>query len=90
MNKTPYFVYLLKCGDGTLYTGITTDVARRFAEHQKGIGSHYTRAKGVVAMVYQEEVADRGAASRCEALIKRMTREEKLALIALQERKTTR
>lgn len=76
----PYFVYLLECADGTLYTGITTDVERRFAEHQKGIGSHYTRSHGAKRIVYTEEHPNRSAASVREAAIKKLTREEKLAL----------
>ncbi|MHB8860544.1 MAG: GIY-YIG nuclease family protein [Minisyncoccota bacterium] len=76
-----YFVYVLECGDGSLYTGITTDVARRFAEHQKGIGSHFTRAKRAKRIVYTEECADRSSAQKREAEIKRWPREKKLSLI---------
>jgi putative endonuclease len=77
----PYFVYLLECEDGSLYTGITTDVARRFAEHQKGIGSNFTRAKGAKRIVYTEELPSRSAASKREAEIKTWPREKKLALV---------
>ena len=76
-----YYVYLLECGDGSLYTGITTDVARRFAEHKAGAGGHYTRARGAVRMVHSERHPDRSAASRREAQIKRLSREKKLDLI---------
>ena len=76
-----YFVYILECGDGTLYTGITTDVARRFAEHQNKTGAHYTSARGAVKMLYTEEHPDRSSASKREAEVKKMTRREKLALI---------
>jgi len=76
-----YFVYLLKCGDGSLYTGITTDVARRFAEHKKGTASHYTRARKAVKMVYREKHADRSSALRREAEIKSWPRSEKVKLI---------
>ncbi len=75
-----YFVYMLECQDESLYTGITTDVARRFAEHQKGIGSNFTRAKKAVRIVYTEECATRSAALKREAAIKRLTRPQKLAL----------
>ena len=77
-----YFVYILECGDGTLYTGITTDVARRFTEHQKKIGAHYTSARGAVKIVYTEEHPDRSSASKREAEIKKMTRKGKLGLVA--------
>lgn len=76
-----YFVYLLECKDGSLYTGITTDVARRFAEHQSGIGGRYTSAKGAVRVVYSEPHPDRSSASRREAEIKGWPREKKLRFI---------
>ena len=76
-----YFVYLLECNDGTLYTGITTDVARRFAEHKEGIASRYTRAKGAKRMVYTEPQPDRSAASKREAELKRYSRAAKRELV---------
>lgn len=78
-----YVVYILECGNGTLYTGITTDLERRFAEHAagKGKGSNYTRAKKALRIVYQEKCADRSAASKREAAIKKMSRAEKLAIV---------
>ncbi|MFZ3043811.1 MAG: GIY-YIG nuclease family protein [Minisyncoccia bacterium] len=79
----PYFVYLLECGDGSLYTGVTTDVARRFAEHKKGIGGRFTRAKGARRIVYIEEYPDRSSAQKREAEIKSWSREKKLELCAL-------
>lgn len=78
----PYFVYLLECKDGSLYTGITTDVERRFAEHQKGIGSHFTRAKKAKRIVYTEQHPDRSSALVREAEIKTWSREKKRALIS--------
>lgn len=75
-----YFVYLLECADGSLYTGVTTDVARRFKEHQQGTGSHYTRARGARRIVYTEPQPTRGAAQKREAAIKKFTRAQKLAL----------
>lgn len=65
-----------------MYTGITTDVARRFAEHQKGTGGHFTRAKRAVKMVYTERKLNRSTASKREAAIKKLSRQEKLQLIA--------
>jgi len=75
-----YYVYLLECADGTVYTGITTDVQRRFAEHQNGKGGNYTRAKGAVKILYTEEHRDRSSASKREAEIKKMPRAKKLNL----------
>ncbi len=76
----PYFVYILACSDGTLYTGITTDLKRRLKEHKDGTGARYTRARGAVRMVYSEKHKDRSAASRREAAIKRLSRPNKLKL----------
>lgn len=77
-----YFVYILECADGSLYTGITTDVARRFEEHKAGTASHYTSARRAVRVTYSEEQPTRSAALKREAAIKRLSRQEKLALIA--------
>jgi len=79
-----YFVYILTCKDGSLYTGITTDVQRRFAEHKSGHGGSYTSAKGVVKVVYTERRRNRSSASRREAEIKSWPREKKLHLIKLK------
>ncbi len=76
-----YFVYLLKCKDSTIYTGITTDVARRFEEHKNGTGGHYTRAKGAVKILYTEKHKDRSSASKREAEVKKWSREKKLAFV---------
>jgi putative endonuclease len=78
-----YSVYILSCADGTLYTGITTDVARRFAEHtgSGGRGAKYTRAHTAVRIEAVWSAADRASASRLEARIKSLPRGEKLALI---------
>jgi putative endonuclease len=77
-----YFVYLLKCKDGSLYTGITTDVKRRFEQHKKGLGGHYTNAKRAVKIVYSEKHLDRSSASKREAEIKKWRRDKKIALIS--------
>ena len=77
-----YLVYILRCGDGTLYTGCTNDLPRRLQAHQSGRGAKYTRSRLPVELVYQEPAADRSAALRREAAIKALTRGEKLALIA--------
>ena len=77
-----YLVYILRCGDGTLYTGCTNDLPRRLQAHQSGRGAKYTRSRLPVELVYQEAVPDRSAALRREAAIKRLYRRRKLALIA--------
>jgi len=76
-----YFVYILKCKDGSLYTGITTDVKRRFAEHRAGTGGHYAHSRGVVKVLYTEKSKNRSMALKREALIKKMKRVDKLHLI---------
>lgn len=76
-----YFVYILRCGDGTLYTGTTDDVERRFAAHSAGKGAKYTRGRGPLELLYREECADKSAALKRELAIKKLKREEKLALI---------
>lgn len=75
-----WFVYILRCADGSLYTGVTTDVERRFAEHRSGRGAKYTRSHPPRAVVYREECADKGAALRRESAIKKLPRAEKLKL----------
>lgn len=81
-----YYVYILRCGDGSLYTGSTNDVERRLKVHQSGRGAKYTRSRLPVVLAYQEELPDKSAALRREAAIKRLTRPEKLALLAKKER----
>jgi putative endonuclease len=76
-----YCVYILECRDRSLYTGITTDLKRRLAEHKRGKGAHYTASHPPRRIVYREKQPTRGAALKREAEIKRLTRAEKLALI---------
>jgi len=73
-------VYLLRCNDGSLYTGITNDLPHRLASHRSGTASAYTRARLPVTLAYQETVTDRGSALRREAAIRRLSRAEKVAL----------
>ena len=79
-----YYVYILRCADDTLYTGIATDLDRRVEEHNSsGKGAKYTRIRRPSILVYSEEHPDRSSASKREYLIKKkMSREEKLGLIA--------
>ena len=76
-----YTVYIIECADGTLYTGITTDLERRLHEHRRGVASRYTRAKGFKALRYQEVYPDRSSASVREYALKRLSRAKKMALI---------
>jgi putative endonuclease len=78
------FVYIVRCADGALYTGWTTDVERRVAQHNAGRGARYTRTHRPVALVYHEEMPDRSAAMRREAAIKKLDRERKERLVELQ------
>lgn len=80
-------VYILRCGDGTLYTGCTNDLPRRLEAHQKGKGAKYTRSRPPVELAYREAAADKSAALRREIAIKRLSRREKLALIAEREKR---
>ena len=75
------FVYILECGDGSLYTGWTTDVEARVETHNSGEGAKYTRSRLPVKLVYFEEVEGRSAALKREAAIKKLTRKKKLLLI---------
>ena len=78
-----WWVYILECRDGTLYTGCTDDIPRRLTMHNAGRGAKYTRGRGPVTLRYREEAPDKSAALRREAALKRLTRAEKQALIAL-------
>lgn len=81
-NIRMYSLYILRCADATLYTGITTDLDRRLAEHNgRPNGAKYTRARRPVILAYARRFRSRSAAAREEARIKRLTRAEKLALI---------
>ena len=75
-----WYVYMLLCGDGTLYTGITDDVQRRLAVHRAGKGAKYTRGRGPLELAYTEELPDKSAALKREIEIKKLSRPEKLAL----------
>ena len=74
-------LYILRCKDGTLYTGITTDVEKRLAAHRAGKGAKYTRGRGPLELVYQETCGDHSAALKRELEIKALPREEKQKLI---------
>lgn len=75
------FVYMLRCKDGSLYTGWTNDLEHRLAMHNSGRGAKYTRGRGPLELVYSEELPDKEAALRRECAIKKLRREQKLALL---------
>jgi predicted GIY-YIG superfamily endonuclease len=77
-----YSLYILRCGDGSLYTGIALDVARRLEEHRKGVrGAKYLRGRTPVELVFEQPAGDRAAAQRLEHRVKSLSRAEKEALI---------
>lgn len=76
-----WVVYMLRCSDGSLYTGTTTDLARRLREHGAGKGGAYTRGRRPVRLVYCERRRDRAAAQRREAALKRLSRAAKRRLV---------
>lgn len=76
-----YYAYMLRCADGTLYSGYTNNLARRLANHNKGRGAKYTRSRLPVQLAYYEELMGKSAAMRREAELKRLTRAQKEALI---------
>lgn len=75
------FVYMLRCKDGSLYTGWTNALEHRLAMHNSGRGAKYTRGRGPLELVYSEELPDKEAALRRECAIKKLRREQKLALL---------
>ncbi|MCJ8325042.1 MAG: GIY-YIG nuclease family protein [Rhizobiales bacterium] len=76
-------VYMVKCADGSLYTGISNDVPKRVSTHNAGKGAKYTRVRLPVQLVYDEPSTDRSAASKREAALKKLSRAKKLSLIKL-------
>jgi putative endonuclease len=81
VSNALWAVYMLRCRDGTLYTGATNNLERRLAAHNRGRGAAYTRARLPVTLVWSEPAADRSAALRREAALKRLSRAEKLRLL---------
>lgn len=76
-------VYIVRCADDTLYIGISNDVGKRIAAHNAGKGAKYTKPRLPVALAYCEDAEDRSTASKREAVLKKLTRREKLVLIKL-------
>ena len=86
-KQNDWWVYMLRCADGSLYTGITTDLSRRLAQHngEQAGGARYTRCRRPVTLVWREAGHDRGSALRREAAVKRLPRHRKLAMAGLDE-----
>lgn len=81
MSSSQWYVYILRCHDGSLYTGVSTDVSRRLVEHNHGSrGARYTRSRRPVSLLYHESVGSRSEAQQREYAIRRLNREGKLAL----------
>lgn len=80
-----WYLYILRCGDGTLYTGITTDVEKRFLQHQSGKGAKYTRGRAPLELVYREKCSSHSDALKREYAVKALKREEKLLIIGKSE-----
>lgn len=79
---TPWYLYLIRTADNTLYTGITTDVARRYQQHQCGKGAKALRGKGELTLAFSAPVGDRSLALRAEYRVKRLTKRQKERLVA--------
>ncbi len=82
-----WYLYLLRCGDGSLYCGITTDVQARLERHRRGKGAKYTRGRGPLEVVYTEECDDHSAALKREIWVKALSREEKQKMVCEYEQK---
>lgn len=86
--ETTWYLYILRCADGTLYTGITPDVEKRLEAHRSGKGAKYTRGRGPLELVYRETCGDHSAALKRELEMKKLPRERKLRLIEEYENGT--
>ena len=83
MDKDIWYVYMVRCSDETLYTGITNDLEKRIEAHNSGKnGARYTRSRGPVKLVYLEEAGTKSVAAKLEYKIKKMTREKKMKLVS--------
>lgn len=79
--ENTWYLYILRCGDGSLYTGITTDVDRRLEAHRSGHGAKYTRGRGPLTLLYREVCGSHSDALKRELAVKQLSRAEKEALI---------
>jgi len=79
----PWFVYIVRCSDGTLYTGIAVDVEARIKAHNNGLGAKYTKPRRPVILLYQEKLSNRSEATKREYAIKKLSKKNKLRLVGL-------
>ena len=79
--ESKWYLYILRCGDGTLYTGIATDVQKRLEMHRSGKGAKYTRGRGPLELVHSEECENHSQALKRECEVKKLTKEQKQQLI---------
>jgi predicted GIY-YIG superfamily endonuclease len=89
-KKSKWFLYILKCSDGTLYTGITNDIARRIRQHNEGSASRYTRSRLPVKLLYRESCRGRSQALKKEFAVKSLSRKEKEEYIGKRKNITTK
>ncbi len=90
MSENKWVVYIVRCTDDTLYTGITNNLDKRLQAHDDGIGAKYTKSRGPVELVYREMATDRSAASKREYVIKRLSRAQKMELVGGSDPKNIR
>jgi putative endonuclease len=81
VKKPEWYIYMVRCRDGSLYTGIATDIARRFAEHQSGKGAKYLRGRTPLLLVYKKRIGSRSLAVKIERIIKRMSKDKKEGVV---------
>lgn len=89
-TDAPWFVYILECRDGSLYTGVTNDIARRLQQHNDGNGARYTRSRRPVRLRYHEQCDSRSTALLRECALRLLSRKEKDALLAKHDAGVTR
>jgi len=87
LSRVAWFVYMVQCRDASLYTGATNDLSRRVKAHSEGKGARYTRSRRPVTLVFSRRVKDRSSALKLEAKLKRLSRAEKVALVASARRR---
>ena len=85
MMEATWYLYILRCGDDTLYTGITTDVEKRLEAHREGKGAKYTRGRSPLELVYREDCGSHSDALKREIAVKKLTRSQKERLLNLNE-----
>lgn len=87
--ESAWYLYILRCGDGSLYTGITTDIEKRLEAHCSGKGAKYTRGRGPLELVYRELCGSHSQALKREYEVKKLSREKKLAMLNTGENRNT-